>query len=58
MLSDRKEAAKEHLMLCKMDNGIACESVDAYTGESATGDAFATCAGFLAYALHEAFGTD
>lgn len=58
MLSDRKEEAKRHLMLCKMDNGIACESVDEYTGESTTGDAFATCAGFLAYALHEAFGID
>ena len=58
MLSDRKESARKHLMLCKMDNGIACESVDEHTGESATGDAFATCAGFLAYALHEAFGID
>lgn len=56
MLSDRKEAAKKHLMLCKMDNGIACESVDEYTGESTTGDAFATCAGFLAYGICEAFG--
>ena len=56
MLSDRREEAKRHLMLCKMDNGIACESVDEYTGESRTGDAFATCAGFLAYAIYEAFG--
>lgn len=56
MLSDQKEAAKRHLLLCGMDNGIACESVDEYTGESRTGDAFATCAGFLAYALYEAFG--
>lgn len=57
MLSGRREQAKAHLLLCKMDNGIACESVDEYTGESRTGDAFATCAGFLAYALYEAFGT-
>ncbi len=56
MLSDRKESARRHLLLCAMDNGIACESVDEYTGESATGNAFATCAGFLAYALYEAFG--
>lgn len=56
MLSDRKETAKAHLLLCKMDNGIACESVDEYTGESTSGEAFATCAGFLAYALYEAFG--
>jgi len=58
MLSGRKEEAKRHLALCKMDNGIACESVDEYTGESATGDAFATCAGFLAYAIDQAFGTE
>ena len=38
-----------------MDNGIACESVNEYTGESATGEAFATCAGFLAYAINHAF---
>ncbi len=57
MLSGRREQAKQHLLLCKMDNGIACESVDEFTGESRTGDAFATCAGFLAYALYEAFGT-
>lgn len=42
----------------KMDNGIACESVDEASGESATGEAFATCAGFLAYALHHAFYED
>lgn len=56
LLSGKKEAARDHLALCRMDNGIACESVDEYTGESATGDAFATCAGFLAYAIDSAFG--
>lgn len=56
MLSDRKEAAREHLLRCEMDNGFACESVDEYTGACRTGEAFATCAGFLAYALYEAFG--
>lgn len=55
LLSEKKEAAKRHLLLCKLDNGVACESVDAYSGESATGDAFATCAGFLAYAIDRAF---
>lgn len=55
LLSGRKEDGRKHLALCKMDNGVACESVDAYTGESATGDAFATCAGFLAYAIDSAF---
>jgi hypothetical protein len=39
-----------------MDNGIACESVHEETGECTTGEAFATCAGFLAYALDMAFG--
>lgn len=55
LLSGKQEQAGKHLALCKLDNGIACESVDEYTGESATGDAFATCAGFLAYAIDTAF---
>ena len=41
-----------------MDNGIACESVDEYSGECATGEAFATCAGFLAYAINYSFGEE
>ena len=55
LLSGKREEAAKHLALCKLDNGIACESVDEYTGESATGDAFATCAGFLAFAIDTAF---
>ena len=55
LLSDKKEEAREHLALCKLDNGVACESVDEFTGESRTGDAFATCAGFLAYAIDTAY---
>ncbi len=55
LLSGKREEARKHLALCKMDNGIACESVDEYTGESTTGDAFATCAGFLAYSIDAAF---
>lgn len=55
LLSGKREDARRHLSLCKLDNGIACESVDEYTGESRTGDAFATCAGFLAYAIDFAF---
>lgn len=35
-----------------MDNGMACESIDENTGECATGAAFATCAGFLAYSIY------
>lgn len=55
LLSGNIDMARKHLELCKMDNGIACESVDEYTGESRSGDAFATCAGFLAYAINSAF---
>lgn len=55
LLSGNIKSAGDHLLKCEMDNGIACESVDEYTGESRTGDAFATCAGFLAYAIDEAF---
>lgn len=55
LLSGKREEARHHLALCKLDNGIACESVDEYTGESRTGDAFATCAGFLAYSIDSAF---
>lgn len=55
LLSGKEEQARRHLALCKMDNGMACESVDEYSGESRTGDAFATCAGFLSYAIDKAF---
>ena len=55
LLSGSRGSARTHLLRCKLDNGIACESVDEFTGESATGEAFATCAGFLAYAIDVAF---
>ena len=51
LLSGHGQAALEHLAKTRMDNGIACESVHEDTGECTTGAAFATCAGFLAYAL-------
>ena len=51
LLSGHASDALTHLKRARMDNGIACESVDENTGECATGSAFATCAGFLAYAL-------
>ncbi|MEG0229805.1 MAG: glycoside hydrolase family 125 protein, partial [Oscillospiraceae bacterium] len=51
---------KEHgKLMCEriiMDNGIACESVDEHTGQCKTGEAFATCAGFISYAIYHAFG--
>ena len=54
LLSGHAGEALEHLKLMRMDNGIACESVNERTGNCETGEAFATCAGFLAYALSTA----
>ena len=54
MLSGHADTAMAHLKLCVMDNGIACESVHEDNGTCMTGAAFATCAGFLAFALMEA----
>ena len=51
LLAGYTAEALQHLQASKMDNGIACESVDEETGECTTGAAFATCAGFLAFAL-------
>lgn len=51
LLSGHAQDALRHLQHTRMDNGIACESVHEDTGECATGAAFATCAGFLAFAL-------
>ena len=51
LLSGYRDSALRHLAVTKMDNGLACESVHEDTGECTTGEAFATCAGFLAYAL-------
>ncbi|MEF2966028.1 glycoside hydrolase family 125 protein [Paenibacillus sp. M1] len=55
LLSGRKEHFLQMLPHLKMDNGIACESVNEQTGECETGEAFATCAGFLAYAMYVSF---
>lgn len=51
MLSGHHKQAFEELELVKMDNGIACESVNEQTGECSSGAAFATCAGFLCHAM-------
>ncbi len=56
LLAGQKERALKFLKTAPMDNGIACESVDENTGEAATGEAFATCAGFLAYGLWHVLG--
>lgn len=54
LLSGHAEQAFRELEILVMDNGIACESVDPVTGESRTGDAFATCAGFLCHGMRYA----
>jgi len=58
LLCGHKETARQHLLRTQMDNGIACESIHEETGECTTGEAFATCAGYLAYALDTAFGQE
>lgn len=56
LLCGRAESALQHLRRTRLDNGIACESVDEHTGECTTGEAFATCAGFICHALRRAVG--
>ncbi len=55
LLCDRKDHCREILLKSDMDNGIACESIDENSGKCTTGEAFATCAGFLAYSIDYAF---
>lgn len=57
LLSGREQEAKKLLLALELDGGIACESFDEHTGECRTGEAFATCAGFLAFAVYYAFGS-
>ena len=54
LLSGHSESALKHLQKTNLDNGIACESINEDTGACETGEAFATCAGFFAFALNEA----
>jgi hypothetical protein len=56
LLAGKKDRAVSFLKRAGMDGGIACESVDETTGNCATGEAFATCAGFLAYGLAKVLG--
>ncbi len=51
-LSGSGERAAQVLGTATLDSGLACESFDASTGLPKTGRHFATCAGFLGYALH------
>lgn len=56
LLSGREEKAVDILLRAPLDNGIACESFHEKTGYATTGDHFATCAGFLAFALYTGLG--
>jgi len=56
MLQGERDNAYHILTHASMDNGIVCESIDENTGECASGEAFATCAGFVAFAIYIAFG--
>ena len=56
LLSGEAERSLDLLRRAEMDNGIVCESINEHTGRSATGDAFATCAGFVCHALRYALG--
>ena len=56
LLSGESARALDILRRAKMDNGIVCESIDEHTGECATGEHFATAAGFVCHALRRALG--
>lgn len=58
LLSGRAEEATRVLSRAPLDGGLACETYDRITGRVKTGAAFATCAGFLAYALDRAHGSE
>lgn len=53
LLGGRRDEALEVLRHAPLDGGLACESFDPTTGAARTGAAFATCAGFLTWALLE-----
>lgn len=56
LLSGSEKTAGAFFANASMDAGIPCESVDENTGACATGEAFATCAGFVAHGLWKTFG--
>lgn len=45
------EGGVDFLLRAPLDNGFCCETVDPQSGRASTGAAFASAAGFLAYAL-------
>ena len=56
LLSGESGRALDILRRAALDNGIVCESIDEHTGECATGEHFATAAGFVCHALRRALG--
>jgi hypothetical protein len=56
MLSGQRDRVRSMLDKLEFDGGVACEAFDSKTGKPFSGLAFATCAGFLAWALWKAFG--
>jgi hypothetical protein len=56
LLTGRIDEAIDFLRRTEMDDGIACLSVDENTGQTLSGPAFASCAGYLAFALSSALG--
>jgi len=56
LVSEYENFGLEFFRKSIMDDYIACESVDEKTGLSITGNAFATCAGFIAYTLKKYCG--
>ena len=56
LLSGESGRALDILRRAELDNGIVCESIDEHTGECATGEHFATAAGFICHALRYALG--
>jgi hypothetical protein len=54
LLCGRRERCFALLRNAEMDNGIVCESIDETTGKCTSGEAFATCAGFVCHALRVA----
>jgi hypothetical protein len=55
LVPQRRESALALLRRASMDEGLACEAFHEETGVVVSGRHFATCAGFLANALVEAF---
>jgi hypothetical protein len=56
LLSGRRDEAREWLKKAPMDSRLACQTVNEKTGACASGPAWASAAGFLAWALWKACG--